>query len=159
MPLTLPSDLLLAIFELALPSIETFLAIAQPLLWRVFRPKSNKSHLAASFPRLAKHICVFAPREIWSEQVVLQAVKHMPDLSVFRLNECREVLKRELKVISHLEHVSFGEMKITSLSSVVFRNLVSLTIHRPARSDGSSAPLLPAASFPNLKALYTTYEH
>ncbi|GAA5866652.1 hypothetical protein JCM8547_002710 [Rhodosporidiobolus lusitaniae] len=73
MPATLPSELLLAIFELALPSIETvskyderekllhslclvsrqFRDIAQPLLRRIFRPKENQLHLAASFPCLS----------------------------------------------------------------------------------------------------------
>ncbi|GAA5859697.1 hypothetical protein JCM8547_006988 [Rhodosporidiobolus lusitaniae] len=71
----LPPELLIHIFELALPPIETvseydkrertltslslvsrqYRDIAQLLLWRIFRPKKDHLHLSASFPRLSAY--------------------------------------------------------------------------------------------------------
>ncbi|GAA5859808.1 hypothetical protein JCM8547_007037 [Rhodosporidiobolus lusitaniae] len=144
---TLPPELLVDIFHLALPSIETvsaaqkresnltnlclvsrqFRDIAQPLLWRMFRPKRNHCHLAASFPGLAKHVCILQTSgKVGNLGPVGRIFKHMPNLAEFRF------------------------------SSIVFRNLVSLTIHEFRSNDLSDTPLLPTASFPSLKAVDTT---
>ncbi|GAA5871366.1 hypothetical protein JCM8547_002647 [Rhodosporidiobolus lusitaniae] len=53
----------------------------------------------------------------------------MPELVEFRLSGCDEVSKPKLRTICHVEHLFLNSMTTTSFSSVVFRNLVSLTIH------------------------------
>ncbi|GAA5859794.1 hypothetical protein JCM8547_007031 [Rhodosporidiobolus lusitaniae] len=177
MPPSLPSKLLLAIFELAIPSIRTvseceqrqktflnlclvscrFHDIAQPLLWRIFRPKEDKLHVAASFPRLAKHIYVFEPREkIRHARAIFKAVEHMPQLVDFRLTGYTEVSKPKFHTISHLEHLFLDDMQIASFASVVFRNLATFTFHNVWPFRNSEGVLLPAASFPNLKDLFST---
>ncbi|GAA5859726.1 hypothetical protein JCM8547_007001 [Rhodosporidiobolus lusitaniae] len=55
-----------------------------------------------------------------------------------------------------LEHLFLRETYIAGISSIVFRNLVSLTVHELRTLGRTATPLLSAASFPNLKALYST---
>ncbi|GAA5859756.1 hypothetical protein JCM8547_007013 [Rhodosporidiobolus lusitaniae] len=180
MPRPLPAELLFHIVDLSLAPDETvsaygerqttltsfclvshqFRDIAQLLLWRIFRPKSNNLALAASFPCLAKHIGVFEPREVkWSDQAIFKAVKHMPELVEVRLEECREISKAEVYAISHVEHLSLSSMVIASSSSVVFRNLVSLTVRNSTVSAAARLRCFRRPLFPSLKAFYSTCEY
>ncbi|GAA5866716.1 hypothetical protein JCM8547_002734 [Rhodosporidiobolus lusitaniae] len=180
MPPALPSELLLEIFELALPSSETvsesaerektlfslclvshqFRDIAQPLLWRIFRPEKNHLHLAASSPRLFAHVRVFQPKYfVTSFPPLVKAASQMSHLVAFHCAGNADISETQLRQLKDVQHLHLHNVVAPSFSSVVFRNLVSLAVHGLPRPVGSTAALLPSWSLPSLKALYTTCEH
>ncbi|GAA5859764.1 hypothetical protein JCM8547_007017 [Rhodosporidiobolus lusitaniae] len=177
MPRPLPVELLFHIVDLALSPDETVSEygeceklptslclvshqlrdIAQPLLWRIFRPKKDHLHLAASFPHLAEHAHILQLRGVIRDlDAVLQTIDCMPNLAELRCEGPDDVIKKQFRQLKDLEHLFLRDTRMISFSSIVFRNLVSLTIHKLGSNGRSVTPLLPAASSPKLKALYTT---
>ncbi|GAA5859774.1 hypothetical protein JCM8547_007021 [Rhodosporidiobolus lusitaniae] len=174
MPRPLPVELLFHIVDLALSPDETiseygeceklltslFLVsrqlrdIAQSLLFRIFRLELN--HLVLlHYPLLAKHVYILSPKEDVKDLGYLaEMVQYLPNLTEVRLRGCKSILTAQLSVL--IEHLSLSNSTTSSFSSVVFHNLVSLTIHNVGRIGHRSAYLFPCAAFPSLEAVYTT---
>ncbi|GAA5859721.1 hypothetical protein JCM8547_006999 [Rhodosporidiobolus lusitaniae] len=82
----------------------------------------------------------------------------MPNLVVFRCEGNGEISNEQLRRFKDVEHLVHRFMNVPSFPSILFRDLVPLTMHDLYFPMNNTAVHLPSSCFPSLEALYTTCE-
>ncbi|GAA5855777.1 hypothetical protein JCM8547_000352 [Rhodosporidiobolus lusitaniae] len=178
----LPVELLLDILELTLPPETAYSAyrerqnvlhdysrvskavcqVAQPLLWRVFRPKGNLTTALKRGGDLVERVRAFhADVECARLGEIFSSVEHMLSLVKFRLEGGEETVKEEqLAKLTKLEELVLGNLALPTCLSLRFANIVSLSLHSLNTPNVSHNGIhLLAASCPSLHALYLATCH
>ncbi|GAA5861522.1 hypothetical protein JCM8547_008059 [Rhodosporidiobolus lusitaniae] len=125
-----------------------FRGFAQPLLWRVFRPKENQLHLAVKVSDLANNtVQLRLCDEIDDFQRVFEAVEYMLKLVDFRMEDGGKIKAEQLGCLRRVENLVLNKTEL-ELGSVVLDRLVSLSLHCSPSLE------LNIATFPRLKALH-----
>ncbi|GAA5866740.1 hypothetical protein JCM8547_002744 [Rhodosporidiobolus lusitaniae] len=152
----LPVELVRHILELAVSSQAALRGLAQPLLWRIFRPEEDHLPLVVQSPHLAKHIRAFHPRLSCDDpQRVFDAVELMPALHVFRVIELEDVEEDDLWILANTRHLVLKRCQTDGFGTFAFPNLVSLTLLRLLDSSCYEDPYPNAEHFPHLRAFFT----
>ncbi|GAA5880835.1 hypothetical protein JCM8547_003754 [Rhodosporidiobolus lusitaniae] len=171
----LPPELLYRIFTLAAPVVESvsesqeredlltnlcrvsgrFRDVAQRILWQVFRPRAEDFPLSVDAQELVEHVRSFRPPEdLLDLSEAVKAVPSMIRLVDARLEFSTSISQDQLGAFIHLQHLFLVALPKDSFPSLIFPNLVTLTLHRMGAAGTGGVTGLSPSSLPSLRALY-----